>query len=326
MTSASPQSTARFLVVAAALPVLFTVVAVIAQLILLPRLPDPSATKWAFDGTATQFGPPWVAPLMTALVGIGVPALIVVSALPMLRQGAGGPSRFVGALSPAIALFIAVLTTWSTVIQVDVADAHDTRMSPAVVLVPLVAALAVGAAAWFALPRTDPSAFGSPASARPLTSSERAVWTGRATLSPLGFGLVVLTTVGACAAAFFASDDASWIAVVVGALALVALLTTTTFRVRVDGTGLSVVSVFGLPRFHVPLSDVASVEVISVRPMSQFGGWGLRRVPGAFGVVLRSGDAIQVTRASGPRFVVTVTDASTGASLLQGMADRATRR
>lgn len=52
----------------------------------------------------------------------------------------------------------------------------------------------------------------------------------------------------------------------------------------------------------------------------EFGGWGLRlSVDRRFGVVLRAGEAIEVTRANGKRFVVTVDDAGTGAALLEAL-------
>ncbi|ROO85553.1 uncharacterized protein DUF1648 [Actinocorallia herbida] len=324
--TASPPPTARFLAVAAGLPALFTVIAVVAQLILLPRLPDPAATHWGFNGLPDSFGPRWIGPLLAGLLGAGLPALVVANALPGLRRGDGGGAyRLSGALAPAISLFICVLMILTTVAQLDLATARESRLAPAWVLVPFAAALAVGVASWFALPREAGSAPGSTVSPRPLTSSERVVWTGRATLSPIGLVLIGLLVAGSWATVFLTAPEQTWMAVGVAVLVLVATLTTMTFRVRVDGRGLSVVSVFGLPRFRVPLADIASVEVVPVRPLGQFGGWGLRRIPGAFGVVLRTGDALQITRRSGPRFLVTVADAPTAASLLQGLATRAAR-
>ena len=105
-------------------------------------------------------------------------------------------------------------------------------------------------------------------------------------------------------------------------LLIVLALTTTTFRVRVDASGLTTVSPAGFPRFTVPLSEVRSVAVTDVNPLGEFGGYGLRWTPGGFGVVLRRGPAIDVTRTSGKRFVVTVEDAARGAALLRAFAVR----
>ena len=109
------------------------------------------------------------------------------------------------------------------------------------------------------------------------------------------------------------------VTVVVGVFAM----TTIVFRVRVSERGLRVASLVGVPRFAVPLDDVESVEVVRVSPMADFGGWGIRLgVDGRLGVVLRSGDAIQVRRRSGRTLVVTVEDAQTGAGLLATLVER----
>ncbi|MNY73206.1 hypothetical protein D3C86_2119390 [compost metagenome] len=61
--------------------------------------------------------------------------------------------------------------------------------------------------------------------------------------------------------------------------------------------------------------------------MGEFGGWGLRlSTDRRFGVVLRSGEAIEVLRRSGKRFVVTVEDAATGAALLEALVERRAAR
>lgn len=56
---------------------------------------------------------------------------------------------------------------------------------------------------------------------------------------------------------------------------------------------------------------------MTVNPMGDFGGWGLRlSVDGRVGVVLRTGEALQITRRKGRPFVVTVDDAETAAAVL----------
>ena len=91
-----------------------------------------------------------------------------------------------------------------------------------------------------------------------------------------------------------------------------------------DGTGLTVRLLIRRPRIQVPLDEIIEAEVVTVRPIAEFGGWGLRiGAAGRAGVVLRSGPALQVTRTSGRAFVVTVDDAQTGAALLNTLAARA---
>ncbi len=94
-------------------------------------------------------------------------------------------------------------------------------------------------------------------------------------------------------------------------------------RVVVDRRGLTVaLGLLGRPRVHVPAEDVEAVTVADVSP-AQFGGWGYRVVPGGRGVIIRSGQALVVTRRSGQRFTVTVDDAETAAGLLSAVASKA---
>lgn len=133
--------------------------------------------------------------------------------------------------------------------------------------------------------------------------------------------LVVVTLV-----TMFADAPAGSVVVliVVTIVCAAAVVSTLAFHVRVDATGLTVNSIVGLPRVHVPLRDIASVEAVDVNPMGEFGGWGLRWAPGGgFGVVLRSGPGIRVHRTNGKVVTVTVEDAATGAALLGALTARA---
>ncbi len=133
--------------------------------------------------------------------------------------------------------------------------------------------------------------------------------------------LVVVTLVSV-----FADAPAGSVVVliVVTIVCAAAVVSTLAFHVRVDAAGLTVNSIVGLPRVHVPLRDIASVEAVDVNPMGEFGGWGMRWAPGGgFGAVLRSGPGIRVHRTNGKVVTVTVEDAATGAALLGALAARA---
>jgi len=111
---------------------------------------------------------------------------------------------------------------------------------------------------------------------------------------------------------------------VIPAVAVAAVvLSSTWFTVTVDRRGLTVRSAVGWPRFDVPLDEVQQAVVTTVSPLSEFGGWGYRVGRGGrVGVVLRTGEALQVERSGGRAFVVTVDDAATGAALLNTLAAR----
>jgi hypothetical protein len=96
------------------------------------------------------------------------------------------------------------------------------------------------------------------------------------------------------------------------------------FRVRVDDQGLTVRSALGVPAFRVPLGEVETAEPAQIQAFAEFGGIGVRSVPGRrLGVVLRSGEALRVRRTDGREFVVTVDDAATAAALLTALVQRA---
>ena len=65
-------------------------------------------------------------------------------------------------------------------------------------------------------------------------------------------------------------------------------------------------------------------RALNVKPMNH-GGWGHRGsllLLGKAAVVVRRGDAIEVTLRGGRQFLVTVDDAETGAALLNGLVQQ----
>jgi hypothetical protein len=94
-------------------------------------------------------------------------------------------------------------------------------------------------------------------------------------------------------------------------------------RVWVDRRGLTVRAPLGFPAVTIPLDEIAAVDVIQVSALGDYGGWGWRiGRRGRPGVVFHSGDALQVTRGDGRRFVVTVDGAQEAAALLTSLTDR----
>ncbi len=196
-----------------------------------------------------------------------------------------------------------------------------------------VVAVPVGVLAWFLQPHehivsTPTTAAISP----PLSSGERAVWLrsvrlARGGLIVLGAALALLVVVTILTVAVSGSAVAATILIVLIVLMAAVIAATAVFHVRVDATGLTVNSATGFPRIHLPLAEIDRVEVVEVNPMGEFGGWGLRWAPGGgFGVVLRTGPGIRVTRRDRRVFTVTVDDAGTGAALLAAEAERAAGR
>ncbi|MWB97008.1 DUF1648 domain-containing protein [Agromyces seonyuensis] len=328
-TQNADHAVGRFVLVALGIPAAITIVALAVQFAILPQLPDPVATHWGADGV-DGYGPVWVPLLLTAVVGFGLPALIALACLPGLRRGDRGPTyRFMGANAASLSMLLGATTTIGLLLQRGLDDAADTPGIGPWMLLAFALAILIGVLAWFLQPRQEhpvaaPSTDTGPL---PLAPAERAVWIRSVSIArgaSIVLGAVVLLLVVLTAVTWVVADAAvGWLLAGISAFLLALIATSLVFRVSVDEHGLSVVSVAGVPRFQVPLAEVEAVRVVPVNPMGEFGGWGLRWAPGRFGVVLRTGPAIEVDRANGRQFVVTVDDAETGARLLQALADRA---
>lgn len=312
------------------LPLVLLAVVVVAQVILLPRMPDPAAVHWGPGGKVDGWGPAWSFPLLTALVGGGVVVLTGVASQ-VGRKRSGGPLdlRFVSAMNLWLVGFLGSLTLLLVVLQLDLDDASAVAVPFWMILPSLALGILLGALGWFLTPRIEAA---GPTASTPdavaLRPGEHAVWLKTAAMSPLAVGLILVAVVSSFAFLAFslvaaAASPEAW--VIGGSTLLLGVLVTvmTVFRVRVDGSGLSVRSAVGWPRVHVPIDEIATVEVVHVSPLGDFGGWGWRFNPGyGQGIVMRTGEALRVTRTNGKKLTVTVDDAATAAALLRGLKDR----
>ncbi|MGW9166741.1 DUF1648 domain-containing protein [Agromyces sp. NPDC055658] len=330
MTASDDVRTARrrYLVVGCAVPVALTLVAVALMLAWLPDMPATVATHWSSTGEPDAFAPAWTVPVGTAVLGLGLTALFATIMLTGTRDGHWGPMmRLLGAASLATTVLVTVGMTWSFGLQRGLADPHDAPGIGLPMLVALLLGVAAGAAGWYAQPNVTTGARAT-RTIEPLrlAPGERAVWVSTTTMSRAAMVAIVASIVALALGTVVvaATGSAAWW-VMLGVTVLLVLLAATTFvfRVRVDDRGLTVASAAGVPRFGVALDDVASAAVTTVNPTADFGGWGVRLVPnGSFGIVLRAGEALQVTRRDGRRFTVTVDDAATAAALLEALSSR----
>lgn len=330
MTTARPSTALRrFVAVAIVLPVVLALTAIVIQLIVLPQVPAVIAIHWGATGAPDGFAPSWMQPLMTVAFALLLPLGLALSSLQGMRRGdRGGSYRMMGALAAALATLMSVLFTWTLALQVGLTDARDAPSAVPALLIGFAAAVGVGLVAWWVQPKEAPLHTTTPAPGMALAEGERAAWFGIASMAPWA-----AVAIGAACVLLGAGTVVSWllspdvvvtvVLTVVTVVLTLAALTTVVFRVRVDGDGLTVRSVAGVPVFRVPLAEIRAVAVSDVNPIGEFGGFGIRSMPRRFGVVLRRGAAIEVERMAGTRFVVTVDDAQTGAALLQALAARA---
>lgn len=310
--------------VALVVPAVATGIAVALQLAWLGQLPDPVAIHWGPTGAPNGFAAAWTIPVMTAVMGLALPGVMAGVTIPALRRGAQGATfRFLAAVAAGMSVMVAVLSTWSVAVQRGLADAATAPSIMPAMLVALAAALLVGTLGWYAQPRQHHVVPGAAAAApMPVAPGERVMWTRTASAARwlVALLLTVAVVLAGLAVVFWFTAPEAVPAVALAALAvLVALATTTSFTVRVDRDGLTVTAALGVPRLRVPLDDIVSAGTGDTVGLGEFGGYGIRTAGHGSGVILRNGEALRVTRTSGRQFVVTVDDAATGASVLEGL-------
>lgn len=308
-----------FLVVGLVVPILIAAAGAAFLFAWLPDLPERIVTHWG-SGGPDGFAGPMLLIWMQLGLGVTLPLLMTIPVLLMMRSAWGPVCRLLAATSLGTAALIAVSSVGSAAMQresVDVGFGIGTVISMAVAGMVLL-----GVIGWFMQPRVTTSTPSEPDATRrlPLAAGERAAWFGTAAMARPGVIALVISVLLLIATTAWTMEldpGAGWLLAVVTLLVIALILTTLVFRVRANASGLRVRSIAGWPRWDIPASDIAEVKVVQVNPMAEFGGWGLRiAVDGRRGIVLRTGEALQVTRTTGRVFVVTIDDARTAASVL----------
>lgn len=318
----------RFRWVGLWLPIALVAVSTAAQVALLPQLPDRVASHWNAAGVADGFAPAWSFPLVMFAVGVGTIALIAGTALVGTSRTSGPVDlRFMTAITLGTAGFLGLLSLGLLAGQVGLDDPATASTGWQLPVAGLVLGVLLGVVGWKATLRSEENGpDGSTPEALILGRQEKAVWLRTATMSRgamTGLGVALAAGVTGAVVTALAGEPGAWVAVVSLALVLVVGVVLTVFRVRVDGTGLTVTSAVGWPTVHIARSDIRLVQVVQVNPMAEYGGWGWRHSPsGGHGIVMRSGEALRITRTDGRLFTVTVDDATTAAALLRTYQER----
>lgn len=323
------QARQRFLLVGAWVPLVMLAVAVALQVMWLPQLPDPVATHFSGSGP-DGFGPAITYPLMTVGVGALFLAITVFGVLaPAKSTGWGATARFMGAFMPAMLLMILIGTTWSVHSQRGLSDAMLAPDPGLFLLIGAGVGLVYGSIAWFVQPAlTIAPADMREASARTIVAGERAAW--MRTLRVQGAGLWVMVAalvvmISSAIVTTLTGSSAAWWLWTLAVLIAVLFATMFVFRVRIDDSGFTARSILGFPVFRIPLAEIAAARTLTVSPLADFGGWGLRLAPGmGFGIILQAGSALQIERTNGKRLTITIDDAERAADVLLGLRDRTT--
>ena len=330
MTAAyTPRHRVRIVIIAGVLPLLL-IGAGLAVLLSLSDLPSQLAVHWSVDGEPDRFGALTESVLLIALVGGGFAVIAsVVTALLKAAVGRSYVPRVLVATSVWLSSFLVLGIGGTVWMQRGLVDATQSPSPWLPLLTAFVVSLPLAAAAWIATP--------APATLEPtptevptleLGADERVLWVRTATPA-LHFVVVVIVGALACIAAAIVGATVGGLSVIpiIIAPAVIVLLAAATlfWRVRVDASGVVTRSLLGLPRFAYPISEIAEARAVHLAPLREFGGWGIRvGTKGRLGIVLRTGEALEVERVDGRTFAVTVDDAETAAAVVNGLVRRAT--
>ncbi len=284
--------------------------ATVVVLVAAPNLPNPIAIRWDGSGQAAGSASVW------ALVGLIVFMLVLGLALAMLFRVGETPSMesfalvgMTGGLGVAIAVVTAT-ANWGLDSWTDAAEIGFWSIALLIGLPALGLGAGIGLGRHLYPVRVVRQGDISEELIE-IQPGERINWVGRSRVKWVPLVLLVV----AVALVLLIPDLPLWLFVLVAGLGLVfsqveAQVTNDGMRIRLGG----------IPVRRLKIEDISSARSIDAVP-TELGGWGWRVVPGATAIVLRAGDAIEVTFKTGRRFVVTVDDARTGAALLNGLVE-----
>lgn len=327
---------AAFIWVGVIAPLCLLVIASVIIAMWMPELPDPVAIHWGTDGV-NGYGPAWTYLALTLGLGGGMVVLFAAIALFSSRVPQSSralppvadltpqwsqTARFLGGMNLGIAGAFALLMLVSVGVQRGLDDAAQTPDIVPWAFIGVAVGIALTILGWFLQPTvTAPDAEQRASATLNLAPREQAAWFGTAAMGRTGVIALIVAIVLLIATTIwvFALDQggAGWILAVVTLLVIALIAATLVFHVRINAAGLRVRSVAGWPRWNIRASEITDIRVVHVNPVGEFGGWGLRiAVDGRMGVVLRTGEGLQVTRNNGRVFVVTIDDARTAAAVL----------
>ena len=287
------------------------------------RLPEPVAVHWGPGGTADGF---------QSLTGVVGTTAAFVLALTLLLVGITIPTRqpAVASVASGTSVFMGALMYGGVLAQQGITDPATAPMPNAAMAIGVAAGVAVGVGHAL-LVRTKPGVAPYPRPSAPdgavrahVPGSARVAWSGRMRHSS---GAAILMSAVVALLLGFAvwmwQIDGSW-----WLMLLTALLVAATFvpmqmsTVVVDATGV-VVRVFGRTLRRVELSQIKGAQVVEVRLLGQYGGYGIRAgFDGSQGFITASGEALRLARFDAADLVLTVDGADQAAAVVNTLIDR----
>jgi len=318
----------RILIVALVAPLLITLAALAVTFSIASTLPSSVAVHWN-AGVPDGFGSPYTFPILIAVICLPLDAIFgSIAVLSAHRAPVTVMTKILSIVGPFISVLLAVTLGGATILQHDAGS--QAHVSLASLPIGFGAAVVLSVGAWFLLPKAVkvPRGDGTPVAPVALGVDERASWI-RAATAPAGLTWAVVAFMVIISAivlfSVLARGSGVWWISFIPVVIFLFVLSNFAWTIRVDARGVRMRSALGLPTINVPLATIESAEVIQVQALAQYGGFGVRwGLNGRFGVILRSGEALEILRHNGRSVVVTVDDATSAAALINALVKRAT--
>jgi len=325
----------RIVAIAAVVPVISALAGSALMLSWSSELPDPIAIHWDAGGNPDGYGS--VGGNAALIFCIVVVFSGLISAAVSTTRATVLPTKspqFLVATSVWLGVFLTIGIVGSVAVQRGLDDAAAAGSPVTSMIVGAVIATALAAGAWFGVPRAallDDTTL--PAiTALELATHERVQFSETLRPSRGSIYLLVLLPVAVVVAlAVFGVTGTiggteavlqPWWPVAIGVVVLGIEAACLVWRVRIDSRGLLVRSILGFPRFRLPLEEIVEVRVVEVRPLAEFGGWGIRIAGKRTGIIVRAGSAVQVSRSNGKILVFSTADGDRATALLAGLLTR----
>jgi len=323
----TPAQRVRIVVIAGIVPAIIAIAGV-ATMLSWTDLPDPIAVHWGPTGSPDAYGSlPGIAAFfgLSVLVFAGIISVSVARLRASTRPSA--QPRFLVGMSVWFAVLLTGVLLGSVAGQRGLEDAASGPSVLPVLGIAFATATVLGLVAGLLAPRPlalEPLGHEEPSLA--LAPEERAVFTRSippSRVAVVSFAVATLLVIGAAVLVAVLGRPLMFIIIGVVVIVLVLSFASLNWRLRIGRDGVLLRAAGGLPRFSVPIDEIAAASIVDVQAMAEFGGWGLRfGTGGRTGVILRSGEALEITRHTGRSLVVTVDDAVTAAGLINGLVQR----
>jgi len=315
------------IVIGLVIPLLITLVGAFVMVLWIPELPNPVASHWGTggpDGYSTVGG----------VIALPLAITLVFAAAASFASWKGAPQgglvwahKILIATSVFLAALLTVIAAGSLAIQRGLESADATGDVGGVMLVAFVVATLLAVFGWLMLPAAE-KVQSAPVVAEPIGASSTEL-VHFSTTTRLGPGVVVIAVVALVALGLALTIQAAsnptelLLPASIGLFVIALAVSTLWWRVTIDHRGLRVRSAMGWPRATIAPDQIESVSVVVVDPIGEFGGYGWRWAPdGRSGIVLSKGEAIEVKRTNGKKFIVTMHDAKRGAEALATVAKK----